>query len=151
MRQTPELSITDHMRESMWYRAALCVSMMLQLGAWLLFLKTSLWGLALGSIAAVAWLGLTLWLDGIIHHTWTGLFVLSFSGMAFALLPLLQDQRMVMMVWWFGFGTLLVSILYALACFVRGYTQRFAIAEHVAFMCYHLTFILFFIVSQHRS
>jgi hypothetical protein len=140
----PRLSVSDHMRRSNGYRAALCALMLVQFWAWLGACKTEAGQLLVGA-AAGGWLGLTLQLRGRTHYLWTSLFGVSFSLMAFSLYPSLEGP--LKMIWWTGFAGLFVTISW---CLVRLATnwRWIAVPEHAAFAVYSATYAAFFWVIQ---
>ena len=77
------------------------------------------------------------------HYIWTFLFGVNFSLMAFSIYPLLTSQRLIL-VWWIGFVSLLVCILWSIGQFVRD-RDKIGVPEHITFMVYNATFIAFFL------
>ena len=156
------VSVSECMRKSMLYRIVLSSLMIGQFMRWSHFISSLshthgfssqcllLANLTFGFLSqcfllasCVCWIGLCADLYSNGHYIWTFLFGANFSCMAFSFFPLLHSEYDVM-VWTYGFLSLLISIL---ACLVALNTKHVGWLEHVAFIVYNITFVSFFFQS----
>ena len=92
--------------------------------------------------ALISWNALVIEMNSLWHYVWLFLFGLQFSIMAFAFYFLL-DKELHFFVWWLGFFSLLLTIMYALIQFIVQNEAAMAWAEHMSFIAYAMTFIAF--------
>jgi hypothetical protein len=147
------LSITMTMRNSLLYRLALVLTMLSHYARWTgIFLDlfhndpvAAMYALFFLAIAALAWLGLCYDLVTQFHLGCTTIFILSFSAMAFSFRLLLKEPVHIM-IWWCGFWSLLVTIVYTIFKFIKNHDE-FGPAEHLAFSMYGFTFLAYRMVG----
>ena len=130
-------TVSQNMRASLASRTIICGLMLCHFWLWLCLFKTAILPCIFQSLSCVSWLGLCGWHlhSHLRHSTWTALFGLCFSLMAFSFYPLLENEPELQRWWWLGFFGLLFSLTFALhQWFVQG--PLLGPAEHVAFMIY---------------
>ena len=144
------LTVTQNMRLSVFYRLSIWLIMNLHFYYWfclflMLYTKhefACLFAIIFCFLAVVSWNGLCIDLSSGWHFLYLILFGTHFSLMAFSFYFLLEAQ-VLFFVWWLGFFSLLLTIMYALIQFVVQNEAAMAWGEHMSFIAYAMTFIAF--------
>jgi hypothetical protein len=144
------LTVTENMRLSAFYRLSIWLILNLHFYQWFsLFLGlytqdefACLFAIVFCFLALVSWNGLCSDLNSLWHFLYLILFGTHFSLMAFSFYFLLENQ-MHLFVWWVGFFSLFLTIVYSLWQFIVQNEAAMAWGEHMSFIAYAMTFIAF--------
>jgi hypothetical protein len=143
-------TVSNNMLTYVPYRITLSTCILLQLGVWTLCLyskqaiepDTAVWGFLTMGLATFSWVGLSTVLMGMVHITFVVIFMASF---------LISMLILCQLTWQEEAGNVLrlniaLAIFCDIAMVILFNNGQFYILEHIAFISYSISFVLFFII-----